>query len=52
LNIAQGSLEEYRYYLILVKDLNNGDNIALHEKIEEVSKLMEANKKAILNSVS
>jgi len=52
LNIAQGSLEECRYYLILAKDLNYGDNTELREKMEEVSKLIEAYSKAILNSVS
>jgi len=52
LNIAQGSLEECRYYLILANDLNYGDNMELREKMEEVSKLIEAYSKAILNSVS
>jgi four helix bundle protein len=52
LNIAQGSLEECRYYLILANDLNYGDNLDIHNKLEEVSKLIEAYTKAILNSVS
>ncbi len=52
LNIAQGSLEECRYYLILAKDLNYGDTMSLTEKAEEVSKLIEAYSKAILNSIS
>ena len=52
LNIAQGSLEECRYYLILAKDLNYGDNRDLTEKTEEASKLIEAYSKAILNSIS
>jgi four helix bundle protein len=52
MNIAQGSLEECRYYLILAKDLNYGYSLDLIEKIEEVSKLIEAYHKAILNSVS
>ncbi len=42
LNIAQGSLEECRYYLILTQDLKYGDNSGLKEKLEEVSKLLEA----------
>ena len=50
LNIAQGSLEESRYYLILAKDLNYGDNSELREITEEVSKLLEAYSKAILKS--
>jgi four helix bundle protein len=42
LNIAQGSLEECRYYLILSKDLRYGDTGSLIEISEEVSKLLEA----------
>ncbi|MCP4683804.1 MAG: four helix bundle protein [Desulfobacterales bacterium] len=52
LNIAQGSLEECRYYLILSKDLNYGDNLMLKNQIEEVSKLLEAYLSSILNSDS
>ncbi len=40
-NIAQGSLEELRYYIILAKDLNyltNTDNI--NNLIEEISKML------------
>ncbi len=40
LNIAQGSLEECRYYLILAKDLGYGDNPELMPLLEEVSKLL------------
>lgn len=49
-NIAQGSLEECRYYLILAKDLNYGDTAQLKTQIEEVSKLLEAYATKILNS--
>jgi four helix bundle protein len=42
LNIAQGSLEECRYYLILAKDLGYGDTSHLMMQIEETSKLLEA----------
>ena len=42
LNIAQGSLEECRYYLILARDLNYGDTAQLHSQLEETSKLLEA----------
>jgi four helix bundle protein len=52
LNIAQGSLEECRYYLILAQDLKYGDNSGLKEKVEEVSKLLESYSQAILNSES
>lgn len=41
LNIAQGSLEESRYYLILASDLSYGDNKLLAAQIEQVSKLLE-----------
>ena len=41
-NIAQGSLEECRYYLILTKDLNYGDSSILMLKLEEVSKLLSS----------
>ena len=52
MNIAQGSLEECRYYLILASDLNYGDNMALRKLLEEVSKLLEAYSSSILTSDS
>lgn len=52
LNIAQGSLEESRYYLIVARDLNYGDISGLKPLLEEVSKLLEAYSQAILNSES
>ena len=51
-NIGQGSLEESRYYSILVKDLEYGDVSELRRLIEEISKLLEAYSQAILNSDS
>ena len=50
MNIAQGSLEECRYYLILAKDLKYGAPDELNVQLEEVSKLLEAYAKSILNS--
>ena len=50
LNIAQGSLEECRYYLILAKDLNYGDTGKLQLQLEELSKLLEAYSAKILAS--
>ena len=50
LNIAQGSLEECRYYLILAKDLGYGDHPELLPQLEEVSKLLEKYTTTILNS--
>ena len=42
LNIAQGSLEESRYYLILASDLQYGEPDSLLHLLDEVSKLLEA----------
>jgi four helix bundle protein len=52
LNIAQGSLEECKYYLLLARDLNYGEDIILSRITEEVSKLLEAYTTAIFNSIS
>jgi four helix bundle protein len=49
-NIAQGSLEECRYYLILSKDLGYGNPEILEAISEEVSKLLNAYIRAIDNS--
>jgi four helix bundle protein len=48
MNIAQGSLEECRYFLILIKDLGYGDTSNLMIQLEEVSKLLEAYSVSIL----
>ena len=50
MNIAQASLEECRYYLILAKDLGYANNINCLPKLEEVSKLLESYSSAILDS--
>jgi len=47
MNIAQGSLEECRYYLILSRDLGYGDVSALLPQLEEVSRLLDAYTRAI-----
>jgi len=39
-NIAQGSLEECRYYIRLASDLNYGATNDLRPKIEEISKML------------
>lgn len=49
-NIAQGSIEECRYYLILAQDLGYGDSDALHNSLEIVSKMLEAYSRAVANS--
>jgi len=51
MNIAQGSLEEARYYMILAKDLEYGDMIAVSALADEVSKLLEAYAAAIMNDI-
>lgn len=48
LNIAESSLEECRYYVILAQDLGYGDTTALTALIEEVSKMLNAYTSAIL----
>ncbi len=52
LNIAHGSLEECRYYLILAKDLKYADSQEIMIILEEVSKLLQAYSTSILNSGS
>ena len=47
LNVAQGSLEECRYYLILVQDLGYGSTEEMEAVLEEVSKLLIAYASAI-----
>ena len=52
MNIAEGSLEESRYYLILSQDLGYGTT---HQPkmnlLEEVSRLLNAYTKAILTRI-
>lgn len=47
MNIAQASLEECRYYLILSRDLGYGDVSRLLPQLEEVSRLLDAYTRAI-----
>ncbi len=51
LNIAQGSFEETRYYLILSNDLKYGKSNKIQPLLEEVSKLLNAFIKSIKNSL-
>jgi len=39
-NIAQGSVEECRYYLILCKDLGYGESETLADELNDVSKML------------
>ena len=47
-NIAQGSLEEVHYYLILAKDLGYGDSTKLVALYDEVARLLNGYTTAIL----
>lgn len=49
-NIAQGSLEECRYFLILARDLRYGDSLTLMVALEEISRMLEGYIRAIRNS--
>jgi four helix bundle protein len=52
LNIAQGSLEECRYYILLAKDIgyiNQLTHDVLAQELEEVSKLLNGYCKGIAN---
>ena len=52
MNIAQGSLEECRYYILLAKDvgyINHHTHDVLNNDIEEVSKLLNGYCKGITN---
>ena len=47
LNIAQGSLEECRYFLILIEDLGYSETKGAMITLEETSKILEAYIKGI-----
>ena len=52
MNMAEGSLEESRYYLILAQDLGYARTGELMERSEEVSRLLSRYAATILTSVS
>jgi four helix bundle protein len=52
MNIAESSLEESRYYLILAQDLRYAKTDALINSLEEVSRLLNAYARSILASGS
>ena len=52
LNIAQGSLEESRYYLILAADLGLADLSSLELLVDECSKMIEAYSQTLRRSVA
>jgi four helix bundle protein len=50
LNIAEGSLEECRYYLILARDLKYVDHAELWQLADEVGRLLNGYSSAILRN--
>ena len=48
-NIAQGSLEECRYFFILSRDLSYGDPLELQKAATEISKMLNSYMRAISN---
>jgi four helix bundle protein len=52
MNMAEGSVEECRYFLILAKDLGYGDAGPLSAMLEEVSRLLTVYTNTILASGS
>ncbi len=50
-NIAEGSIQECKYYIILSRDLNYFHNEEVAELLEEVSKLLGSYMKVIKNSL-
>jgi four helix bundle protein len=52
MNVAEGSLEECRYFLILASDLGYGDTSSLSALLDEVSRMLNAYASAILASDS
>ncbi len=52
MNIAQGSIEECQYYLILSNDLGYGKNDRLSILLDEIGKMLESYISKILSSNS
>ena len=52
MNIAESSLEEARYYLLLAKDLSYPDEPSLIAEAEEVARLLAAYSRTLLTPIS
>ena len=50
LNIAESSLQECRYYIILANDLNYINNAILNNDLNEIARLLSAYAKSIFNN--
>jgi four helix bundle protein len=46
-NIAQGPLEECKYYFILARDLNYGDVTELRDRADQISRMLGAYMRSI-----
>ena len=51
LNLAQGSLEELRYFLLLARDLGYESDARLAANLDEVARLLDAYRRKILSSM-
>jgi four helix bundle protein len=51
LNVAQGSLEELRYYVLLANDLGYEGDQALAGDLDEVARMLDAYRRKILSSI-
>lgn len=49
-NIAQGSLEECRYYLLLISDLHYAETTEISDRIDVISKMIDSYIKRIIKS--
>jgi four helix bundle protein len=52
MNIAEASLEEARYYLLLAKDLSYGEEPSLMAEAEEVARMLGAYSRTLLSPAS
>ena len=52
LNIAQGSLEEVKYYLILINDLRYGKTQEMKDQLSEIGRILNAYRNSILKRTS
>lgn len=50
MNIAQGSVEECRYYLVLTQDLKYGVPNAFIDQLDELAKILNAYLQAIISA--
>lgn len=46
-NISEGSIEETKYFLILINDLNYADTSDIYNDLEEISKILYSYKNSI-----